>query len=101
MQGVDGELGRRRRGERPDVRRAVVALTSRTTDSRGYGSEVSRTHGMRSGKRDRRLYRGEWAAMSRSSRTRASSGVAHGIGSTRCATRTISIMRPRFSADVK
>ena len=56
---------------------------------------------MRSGNRERRLYRGEWAAMSRSSRTRASSGVAHGTGSTRCATRTISIIRLRFSADVK
>ena len=39
--------------------------------------------------------------MSRSSRMRASSGVAHGTGSTRCATRTISIIRLRFSADVK
>ena len=39
--------------------------------------------------------------MRRSSRTRASSGVAHGTGSTRVATRTISTMRGRFSADVK
>ncbi len=80
---------------------AAGARTSRTSERRGYASSVSRTHVMRSGCRDRRLYRGACSAMRRSSRTCASSGVAHTTGVTACAMRTISVMRPRFSERVK
>ncbi|GAB3169262.1 hypothetical protein GCM10027059_33780 [Myceligenerans halotolerans] len=80
---------------------AMPEVVSRTTDRRGYGSSVSRTHTARSGCLERRLYRGSCSAISRSSRTWASSGVAHTTGVTRSAIRTISVTRRRFSAAVK
>jgi hypothetical protein len=55
-----------------------------------------------SGYFDRRLYGGLWAAMSRSSRTSASSECAHSMASTRSAAASISrLMRARFSDAVK
>ena len=71
--------------------------TRRTTDSRGNGSSVSRTHSARSGNRERRLYRGLCSAISRSSRTAASRSWAHGIASTRWDSATISVIRLRCS----
>jgi hypothetical protein len=47
------------------------------------------------------LYGGAWAAMSRSSRTSASSEWAHSTASTRTAAAIISDIRARFSAAVK
>ena len=73
----------------------------RTIDSRGNGSTVSLTHSARSGLRERRLYRGLCSAISRSSRTSASSVVAQTIGLTDSAMRTISPIRRRCSEAVK
>ena len=75
--------------------------TSLTSDTRGNGSTVSLTQVTRSGNRERRLYRGLVAAMRRSSRTSASSGVVHSIALTWVARPTISPMRERVSDAVK
>ena len=75
----------------------VPGRTRRTTDRRGNGSSVSRTHSARSGNRERRLYRGLCSAISRSSRTAASRSCAHGIASTRWDSATISVIRLRCS----
>ena len=80
---------------------APSSRTSRTTDSRGYASRVSLSQTARSGNFERRLYRGLCAAMSRSSRTCASSGWAHSIGSTRSASPTISPILLRVSLATK
>ena len=72
-----------------------------TTDSRGHGSRVSLSQDSRSGNFDRRLYGGRCRAMSRSSRTCASSVVAQTMPSTRWASMTISPMRVRVSDSVK
>ena len=79
----------------------VPGRTRRTTDSRGNGSSVSRTHSARSGNRERRLYRGLCSAISRSSRTAASRSCAQGIASTRWDSATISVIRLRCSPAVK
>ncbi len=62
---------------------------------------MSLTQSTRSGNRERRLYRGRCSAISRSSRTSASSSVGHGTGRTRSASRTISAIRVRISLAVK
>ena len=64
-------------------------------------STVSFSQWWRSGNLDRRLYGGLCAAISRNSRTSASSACAHSITSTRCAAASISEIRARFSAAVK
>ena len=43
------------KGPRWASTRSPSGRTSRTTDNRGNGSSVRRTHGIRSGKRERRL----------------------------------------------
>jgi hypothetical protein len=72
-----------------------------TTDSRGKASVVGVIHQARCGRRDRRLYGGWWAAISRSSRTAASSGWAHTTVSTRSASAIMSRTRRRRSPEVK
>ena len=62
---------------------------------------MSLSHRTRSGNFDRRLYGGSWAAISRSSRTSASSEWAHSTASTRSAAAIISAIRARVSAAVK
>ena len=72
-----------------------------TWDSRGHASRVSLTKCTFSGKRERRLYFGLCSAISRSSRTSASSGVAHSMPVTDVARPTIPPIRERVSDDVK
>src|SRR5699024_10555711 len=85
----------------PRARPAGSAGPLRTTDRRGCGSSVSRSQGRRSGARERRLYRGEYWAIARSSRTEASDAVAQGTVRTEAARSTISPIRERFSDAVK
>ena len=80
---------------------APSSRTARTIDSRGNASSVILIHWMRSGNFDRRLYRGAWLPISRSSTTSACSWVRQGTASTPVASRTISSIRERFSAAVK
>ena len=97
MDGGDGRVGGAPVGERARGTRRRPGRTRRTTESRGNGSSVSRTHSARSGNRERRLYRGLCSAISRSSRTAASRSCAQGIASTRWDSATISVIRLRCS----
>ena len=88
-EGVERLLGRGPAGERADVRLGLARPRDRRpagprarSTAGGRPRSVSRTQGSRSGKRDRRLYRGECSAIRRSSRTRASSTVPQTIGTT-------------------
>ena len=69
--------------------------------SRGKEPLVSFSHHRRCWFLERRLYRGERAAIIRSSRTCASRSVAHSIPLTPVATRTISWIRVRCSVAEK
>ncbi len=100
MHGGDRGIGGPAVGEGPR-KVPVPGTTRRTTDSLGNGSSVNRTHSTRSGNRERRLYRGLWREISRSSRTAASRSCAQGRDSTRCASPTISVIRLRCSPAVK
>ena len=72
-----------------------------TSDSRGNGSTVTFSQCWRSGNLERRLYRGLCSAISRSSRTSASSAVAHSMPRTPDAMPIISPIRVRVSEAVK
>ena len=81
VKGGDRGLSARPRAEGAEVG-APSSFTSRTIESRGNGPGVSLRNETFSGKRERRLYGGLYSAIMRSSRTSASSNVAHGSDTT-------------------
>jgi len=74
---------------------------TRVAVSRGNGSLVSPSQVSRCGRVERRLYGGLCSAISRSSRTSASSAVVQGTASTCSDSRTISCILLRGSEAVK
>src|SRR6266508_2533753 len=80
---------------------APSSRTCLTSDNRGNGSTVTFSQCCRSGNFERRLYRGLCSAISRSSRTSASSAVPHSMPRTEEAMPIISPIRDRVSAAVK
>ena len=96
-----GQLGGPAGAERAQVGAPSLGAAGRDQRQPGVGPSVSLSHTTRSGCFDRRLYGGSCAAISRSSRTSASSGWAHSTASTRSAAASISDIRARFSAAVK